>query len=482
MIHRRRSSKGDNIENNSGILLEGTSFANISIGEEDPDDWDNQVLTKTSNHSSKSPKDSADRRFTPLRWWINAANLLLMLCSLAEIVFSAIVIASSFGYFISGIYTGSVGFVSSLYPTNHLKYLPVEWVVRLSFVTFILGVISSAIQNSNLTFVNSLTACVVDDLSAYYGAKQYYTAAFNCKSNYKTDNYACFCVSSTASSCYPLSVSDATCGNFINSLPQQIFNSFILSILTTNVSGLLFLFSLLAWAYPSLLSIVLLRQFLLEVTPCDFKEVPDTFNFDFKSQRYSSSDKPVPFLDTSVEMLDSIQSSAVMSPNSLESQPEVPVETNRYRGSVSKKGLKHGKGSFFYANGDSYEGDWVSNKKHGMGYYKYANGDQYMGEFWQAKKNGRGVYQFFSGDIYEGEYRNGLMDGTGNYQYADGSYYIGDFSQGMRHGTGKHTYVSGASYTGDWKQDVAHGKGKYIYPDGQIFDGEFNEGKMVTPR
>lgn len=40
---------------------------------------------------------------------------------------------------------------------------------------------------------------------------------------------------------------------------------------------------------------------------------------------------------------------------------------------------KHGFGIASYANGDSYEGQFVRNKKHGTGVYSFANGDVYEG-------------------------------------------------------------------------------------------------------
>lgn len=36
--------------------------------------------------------------------------------------------------------------------------------------------------------------------------------------------------------------------------------------------------------------------------------------------------------------------------------------------------MKHGKGKLTYANGDSYEGEWVRDTKHGKGTFTLANG------------------------------------------------------------------------------------------------------------
>jgi hypothetical protein len=45
-------------------------------------------------------------------------------------------------------------------------------------------------------------------------------------------------------------------------------------------------------------------------------------------------------------------------------------------------------GTYYYANGDKYEGEWVAGK--GKGTLHYANGDKYDGELKNNKKNGKG--------------------------------------------------------------------------------------------
>ena len=37
-----------------------------------------------------------------------------------------------------------------------------------------------------------------------------------------------------------------------------------------------------------------------------------------------------------------------------------------------ENGNKHGKGAYYYKNGDSYDGTWKDDKKHGIGVYKIA--------------------------------------------------------------------------------------------------------------
>ena len=49
--------------------------------------------------------------------------------------------------------------------------------------------------------------------------------------------------------------------------------------------------------------------------------------------------------------------------------------------------MKEGRGTFFYFNGDRYEGEYKNDKKEGYGMYFYNNGDREMGNY----INGKGV-------------------------------------------------------------------------------------------
>ena len=40
-----------------------------------------------------------------------------------------------------------------------------------------------------------------------------------------------------------------------------------------------------------------------------------------------------------------------------------------------KNGERHGKGTFYYTNGDKYIGDWVKDVQHGKGIYAKAHSD-----------------------------------------------------------------------------------------------------------
>lgn len=74
-----------------------------------------------------------------------------------------------------------------------------------------------------------------------------------------------------------------------------------------------------------------------------------------------------------------------------------------------------GHSRLIYANGDVYEGDWITighatdpnnaaaHFKHGKGVYKFKNGDEYEGLFSNDLRDGLGVFKSKTeGCVYEG--------------------------------------------------------------------------------
>jgi S1-C subfamily serine protease len=77
----------------------------------------------------------------------------------------------------------------------------------------------------------------------------------------------------------------------------------------------------------------------------------------------------------------------------------------------------HGQGTYIFADGDKYIGDWKDGKKHGQGTYIWGDksewaGDRYVGEFQNDEKNGQGTYFYANGTKDEGVWKDG------EYQYA----------------------------------------------------------------
>ena len=65
-----------------------------------------------------------------------------------------------------------------------------------------------------------------------------------------------------------------------------------------------------------------------------------------------------------------------------------------------------GKGTFFYANGHKYEGEWNDDKMHGKGTIIFANGGEYAGEHIECKLHGQGTFTTADGKVLKGLFEN----------------------------------------------------------------------------
>jgi hypothetical protein len=50
--------------------------------------------------------------------------------------------------------------------------------------------------------------------------------------------------------------------------------------------------------------------------------------------------------------------------------------------------------------------------------------------------HGKGTFKWTSGVTYEGEFRNNVIEGKGKYTWPDGSTYMGDVVSGRKEGYG----------------------------------------------
>ena len=120
------------------------------------------------------------------------------------------------------------------------------------------------------------------------------------------------------------------------------------------------------------------------------------------------------------------------------------------------------------------------------GTYTFASGDKYVGEFRGGLPNGQGTYTWSNGDKYVGEYRNGKRNGQGTYTHTDGNKYVGEFRDGKKNGQGTYTHTDGNEYVGEYRNGKKHGQGTYTYTNGRIKEGIWKDNKLqyaqnVTP-
>jgi hypothetical protein len=68
--------------------------------------------------------------------------------------------------------------------------------------------------------------------------------------------------------------------------------------------------------------------------------------------------------------------------------------------------------------------------------------------------NGQGTYTWASGAVYVGDFVNGQRTGQGTYTWASGAVYVGDFVNGRRTGQGTYTSASGTVQSGRWENNT----------------------------
>jgi len=97
--------------------------------------------------------------------------------------------------------------------------------------------------------------------------------------------------------------------------------------------------------------------------------------------------------------------------------------------------------------------------------------------FWW--NNCEGTYTYANGDKYVGEWKDNKYHGQGTYTYADGRKYVGEWKDNKRHGQGTYTTNDGVKYVGEWKNDLPNGLGVRTYADGRVEEGIWENGKFL---
>ncbi len=95
-------------------------------------------------------------------------------------------------------------------------------------------------------------------------------------------------------------------------------------------------------------------------------------------------------------------------------------------------------------------------------------------------RTGIGTFRFANGDRYSGNWSGGRPHGKGKYYWPTKERYEGDFYLGKFEGTGTMFYPDGGYYSGGWKQNFKHGQGRLVRGDGSITEGTWANGKPVA--
>jgi hypothetical protein len=99
------------------------------------------------------------------------------------------------------------------------------------------------------------------------------------------------------------------------------------------------------------------------------------------------------------------------------------------RGKKNAEDTSESEGTFTYANGDIYVGQWLQGKKHGKGTYSYAkDGTKLIGDFVEGKIV-RGEWIFPNGTFYSGKFRYNKPHGKGVWVFKNGNQLTGEYIQ-----------------------------------------------------
>ena len=81
--------------------------------------------------------------------------------------------------------------------------------------------------------------------------------------------------------------------------------------------------------------------------------------------------------------------------------PECPQTPNAYWSNCV--------GTYTFANGEKYVGEYKDDKRNGQGTNTWPNGKKYVGEWLDDKANGQGVLTLANGTVQEGVFKNGVF-------------------------------------------------------------------------
>ena len=126
---------------------------------------------------------------------------------------------------------------------------------------------------------------------------------------------------------------------------------------------------------------------------------------------------------------------------------------DRYHGEFIQ-GRREGLGLLTYANGDTYDGEWINNLFHGHGVFSSVDfmnvapgiphtGQRYEGAYEYGRKHGKGIQHLQDGSVYDGEFKNNLFHGEGVLKTKKGDKLMGVFERGKISGSGKIQFANG---------------------------------------
>jgi len=158
------------------------------------------------------------------------------------------------------------------------------------------------------------------------------------------------------------------------------------------------------------------------------------------------------------------------------------ADGSRYVGNF-ENGVFSGRGTMVWADGTRYEGEWSLGRMHGQGTLTSAGGSVFTGSFVSGVFSGRGTHTYTVNGaifVYEGDFLNGVAHGNGTLT-TPGGVYTGGFVNNMMHGQGTFRYANGDVYVGGFAYDKRDGEGVYTTARGWILTGTWRADRLATP-
>jgi hypothetical protein len=145
-----------------------------------------------------------------------------------------------------------------------------------------------------------------------------------------------------------------------------------------------------------------------------------------------------------------------------------------YTGLYNKEN-RNGQGSWISADKTLEEGIWERGElkiRNGQASYTYKNGESYIGQWTSNKKSGYGTFIWPDGKKYIGNWVNNKFDGQGTFIFPESAKYTIMLVDAEYFGEGISS-MSFGTYVGKFKNGKYNGRGVLTLPDGRVLRGNF---------
>ncbi|XP_053328215.1 alsin [Spea bombifrons] len=153
-------------------------------------------------------------------------------------------------------------------------------------------------------------------------------------------------------------------------------------------------------------------------------------------------------------------------------------------------GKPHGKGVLSWPDGRIYTGNFRNGLEDGYGEYiipnkTFKNNDRYVGQWKEGKMCGHGTYWYANGEVYEGSFLDNMRHGHGLLRRGkltsfSPSMFIGQWVMDKKTGYGVFDDITrGEKFMGMWQDDLRQGSGLVVTQFGLYYEGAFNLNKMM---